>query len=55
MSTSGEKVSRLLASNEKFASSFTGAPTMEQMRSGLVGNGPLFIRELILLPRGHAY
>ena len=48
MSTSGDKISRLLASNERFASSFTGAPTMEQMRSGTLGNGPLFIRELIL-------
>ncbi|KUL84305.1 hypothetical protein ZTR_07571 [Talaromyces verruculosus] len=45
MSASRDTISRLLANNEKFASSFNGAPTMEQLRADINENGaqPLFI------------
>lgn len=55
MSASKDIISRLLANNEKFAASFNGAPTMEQLRAGAkaVDGEPLFIRELALLsPKG---
>jgi carbonic anhydrase len=51
MSASRDTISRLLANNEKFASSFNGAPTMEQLQADIKENGaqPLFIRKLALL------
>jgi hypothetical protein len=47
MSTSSEAIAQLLANNEKYTSTFNGAPTMEQIRavSRSKDGRPLFIRE----------
>ncbi|KAE8556394.1 hypothetical protein EYB25_001095 [Talaromyces marneffei] len=57
MSTSRDTISTLLASNEKFASTFNGTLAMEQLPAGLrTDDGqPLFIRGLTLLPTYDTY